>query len=311
MSNVLLTGGAGFIGSELIGHLLEKHTVTVLDNLMYNKTSLLRYVDNHNFKFVKGDVRDSELLGSLLKKNDIIISLAALVGAPLCDKDPKAAYDIHVRANTFLATQKSKDQILIYPNTNSGYGTTDGTSVITEKDPLNPISVYGTTKCKAEELVQQVENHMTMRLATVFGPSSRPRTDLLVNNLVLRAMRDKVLIVYEGHFMRNYIHVQDICRAVTFALGNWDSCKNETYNVGNDHINMSKMQLCQKIAEQLPLEIIEAQITQDPDKRNYIVSSQKFYDKGFECIYDLSDGIEQLIKMYNMLWDDFTIYANY
>lgn len=312
LDSVLITGGAGYIGSELVGWFLDRdYHVTVLDNLMYDKTSLLRYANDHRFNFVKGDVRNHSLLSQLVSKADIIIPLAALVGAPLCDKNQQAAIDIHSIANQYIASIKSKDQIVIYPNSNSGYGSTDGLSALTEKDPLNPISIYGKTKCEGEIAYQQSENCVTFRLATVFGPSSRMRTDLLVNNLVLKAMKEKVLIVYEGHFMRNYIHITDIVRAFGHVVNNWEKCKNETYNVGNDKINMSKLQLCNKIAEHLPLEIIEAQIATDNDKRNYIVSSRKFYNKGFECMNDLDDGIRQLIKTYNMLWDDFTVYANY
>lgn len=302
VERILITGGAGYIGSELVGTLLrhDRH-ITVLDNLMYEKTSLLQYIRYQNFEFVKGDVRDHTLLNNLLKKSDTVISLAALVGAGLCEKNPQAALDINQKANEFLAIAKSKDQRLIYPNTNSGYGTTDGKSVITEKDPLNPISIYGKTKCAAETVIQASENYVTMRLATVFGASLRPRSDLLVNNLVLRAMRDKVLIVYEGHFMRNYIHINDICWAFKHVIENWDVCKNQTYNVGNDAINMSKLDMCKIVAKYIPTEIIEAQITQDPDKRNYVVSSQKFYDTGFKCQFTLDDGIKHLITQYKML----------
>lgn len=311
---VLLLGGAGYIGSQLVEQLLNwSHLesgfiekVTVLDNLMYDKTSLLKYMtsnseQNELFEFVKGDVRDHSVLRDLIKKHDCIISLAALVGGPLCDKNPIDAQLVNFEANKFIAENKSKEQLLIYPNTNSGYGTTDGKSIITEENQLNPISIYGKTKCDAEKVIQQVDNHITFRLATVFGPSTRMRTDLLVNNLVLRAMKDKVLIVYEGSFMRNYIHVEDVCNAFVFCLKNWRQCKNQTYNVGNDEINMSKLQLCEKVKNHLPLEIIEAQITKDPDARNYIVSSQKFYNKGFKCQFDLDEGIRGLIKAYKLI----------
>lgn len=306
----LITGCSGYIGSTLIKHLLnERFVVTGVDNQLYGSTSLLPYVSHHGFKFIKGDVRNYDQLSELIKGQDVIIALAALVGAPLCDRNPVDAKLVNYGHVKFLADNKEKDQLLIVNNTNSGYGTTDGTSVITEKDPLNPISIYGKTKCEAERVVQQVENHVSLRLATVFGASFRPRCDLLVNNLVMRALKEQVLVLYEGNFMRNYIHVHDVCRAIQHVILTKE-CHNQTFNVGNDNVNMSKKMLCEKIKEHLPTtEIIQAEYTQDKDKRNYIVSSQKLYNTGFSCKYDLDYGIQELIKMYNML--DMTVFANY
>ena len=307
--NILITGGAGYIGSELISHFVKENKVTVLDNLMYSKDSLLRYSQEKNFNFIKGDVRDNNLLKDCLKKADVIIPLAALVGFPLCDQDPRAAQEINHDCNTFIAKNKSKDQIVIYPCTNSGYGVTDEGQICTEESPLNPVSLYGITKVAAETDFKNVQNHVTFRLATVYGPSSRMRTDLLVNNFVLKAKKERVLVLYECKFMRNYVHIQDVCRAFKFVLDNWNSCKNQTYNVGNDDLNMNKLQLAEKIKEHLPLEIIQAEFNSDPDVRDYIVSSKKIYDKGYSCKYDLNDGIEQLVKVYNMI--DAPWYGNY
>ena len=307
--NVLITGGAGYIGSELVDYFIHDHKVTVLDNLMYDRTSLLRYTQHENFEFVKGDVRDAVVLKYLMKKNDIILPLAALVGFPLCDDHPRDARDINFEANRYIADNKSKNQRLIYPCTNSGYGTSKDGSVCTEESPLNPVSLYGKTKVMAERIYQETDNCVTLRLATGFGPSSRMRSDLLVNNFVLRALKDRLLVLYECEFMRNYVHIADICGAIRHTVDEWNICKNETYNVGNDAINMNKLQLAQKIQEHIPLEIIKAEFTSDPDVRDYIVSSEKFYSKGFKCKHDLDVGIKQLIGTYAII--DSPWFANY
>ena len=308
--NVLITGGAGYIGSELTQYLLDDgYKVTIYDKLMFGPDSLLRYTTNPNFSFVKGDVRDTDNLQKYVKEADIIIPLAALVGFPLCRDNPREATEVNHEVNRWIAKNKRKDQRVIYPCTNSGYGVGEHGKFCTEESPLNPISLYGVTKVAAEEEYRSVENHVTFRLATVYGPSSRMRTDLLVNNFVLKALREKILVLYEHEYMRNYVHLHDVCRSFKFVIDNWNHCKNETYNVGNDSINMNKLQLSQKIKEHIPLEIIFAEFTQDLDKRDYIVSSQKFYDKGFECQYDLDIGIEQLIKAYSIIESPW--YANY
>ena len=307
--NILITGGAGYIGSELVNCLIEEHKITVLDNLMYDETSLLRYAQNNNFNFVKGDVRNTELLKQLTRQSDVILPLAALVGFPLCDDHPRDATEINFEANRWFAENKSKDQLVIYPCTNSGYGVSVDGSVCTEESPLNPVSLYGKTKVMAEQVYQEKDNCVTFRLATVFGPSSRMRSDLLVNNFVLKALKERLLVLYECEFMRNYVHVSDVCGAFKFVLDNWDSCKNETYNVGNDSINMNKLQLAQIIQKHIPIEIIKAEFNSDPDIRDYIVSSEKIYSKGFQCEYDLDDGVGQLIKAYSII--DSPWYANY
>ena len=309
MSKILITGGAGYIGSELVQYFIDDNEVVVLVNLMYDVTSLLRYTSHPNFSFVRGDVRDLNLLGKLVSDCDVIIPLAALVGFPLCDRDPRGAVEINYEVNQWIADNKRPDQKVIYPCTNSGYGTSEDGTVRTEESPLNPVSLYGQTKVDAEKAFRETENCVTFRLATVFGPASRMRTDLLVNNFVLRTLREKVLVLYECEFMRNYVHILDVCKAFRFVLDNWDDCVGETFNVGNDAMNMNKLQLAQNIQKQLPLEIIRAEFTSDPDTRDYIVSSEKIYQKGFQCDYDLEAGIGQLIKAYSIIESPW--FANY
>ena len=307
---MLITGGAGYIGSELVGFLLKSgHKVQVLDNLEYEPDSLLRYVGHDGFEFEKIDIRLKGKFLPFLVDCDVIVPLAALVGFPLCEERKRDAVETNYEINKWIAENKRDEQILIYPCTNSGYGKSTDGSVCTEESPLNPISLYGKTKVDAETVYRNTEGCCTLRLATVFGPSSRARTDLLVNNFVLKSIKERVLVLYECEFMRNYIHIWDICRVFEFIISNWDSCKNETFNIGNDNINMNKLQLAQKIKKYIPIEIIKAEFTQDPDKRDYIVSSQKIYDLGFECAYDLDCGIKQLIKMYKLI--DRPWYANY
>ena len=280
-----------------------------LDNLMYDKTSLLRYSLQDNFQFIKGDVRNLNSLSKLMAKVDVIIPLAALVGFPLCRDNPRDAKEINHEVNAWIAKMKSKDQLVIYPCTNSGYGVGESGKFCTEESPLSPISLYGKTKVAGEREYQNVENHVTFRLATVFGPSSRMRTDLLVNNFVLKALQDKMLVLYERKFMRNYVHLQDVCNSFMFVINNWEKCKNETYNVGHDAINMNKMQLAETIKKHIPIEIIFKEFTQDLDRRDYIVSSQKFYDKGFECKHNLDVGIKQLMTAYSIIESPW--FANY
>lgn len=309
MNNIIIFGGAGYIGSSLIEHLLKDNKVTCVDNLFHqNEYSLLPYLKNNNFEFVFGDIRDPNCVKDNIKDKDIIVNLSALVGKDICDRYPIDAEMINFGGCQNIINYKSNNQYLLYPNTNSGYSMTDGKSLITEKDPLTPNSIYGKTKCRAEDLIKN-KNSTVFRLATVFSVSNRPRRDLLVNNLVYRAIKDRVLIIYEGGYQRNYLHIQDACRAFVHAIENYDKCKNEIFNIGNDSLNMTKLQLCQKVNEFIPVEIIQAEYTMDPDKRNYQVSSNKFYKTGFKCLYTLDDGIRELIKMYNLI--DRPQYGNY
>ena len=301
--NILVTGGASYLGSILVPNLLELgHKVTVLDNFMYRQNSLMDCCGHENFNVVSGDTRDSRLLSDLSKDKDIIIPLAALVGAPLCERDRVGAETTNRDAVKTLTEVTSRQQCMIIPITNSGYGVGQKDIYCTEETPLNPISFYGKTKVEAEKIVMQRGNCISLRLATVFGVSPRMRIDLLVNDFTYRAVKDRVVVVFEGHFKRNYIHVRDVARAFIHAMDQFDSMKDEVYNVGLSDANLSKIELCQEIKKQLPHFIyIEEAIGKDPDKRDYIVSNAKIEAAGFKPAFSLQDGIKELIKGYTIL----------
>jgi len=301
--NILVTGGAGYLGSVLVPELLRQgNRVTVLDNFMFSPTSLLDCCHYSTFEVVKGDARDKDLLERLVRDKDIVIPLAALVGAPLCNRDKVGAQTTNTGAIRTLCDVLSSQQRIIFPTTNSGYGIGRKDAYCTEETPLNPISLYGRTKVEAEKIVLERENSITFRLATVFGPSPRMRLDLLVNDFTYRAVKDRFIVVFEGHFRRNYIHIRDVARAFIHAIEHFDSMKGEPYNVGLSSANLTKLELCAKIKELLPdFVYIEAPVGEDPDKRDYLVSNEKIEKTGFEPKYLLEVGIRELIKAYTIL----------
>lgn len=300
---ILVTGGAGYIGSILVPMLLERgYEVTVLDNFMYDQNSLLDCCANPHFSVIRGDCRDEATLKKALRDADYILPLAAIVGAPACEADKTAAVSTNLEAIKLLLSLRSKEQRIIYPCTNSGYGIGEKDQFCTEETPLRPISLYGKTKVEAEKAILDAGNAISLRLATAFGMSPRMRLDLLVNDFVYRAVRDRYLVVFEGHFRRNFIHVRDVARAFMHAIENFEGMKDEPYNVGLSDANLSKLELCAKIKEQLPdFVYIEAPIGEDPDKRDYIVSNEKIERTGFKPIYSLEMGIKELIKGYTIL----------
>lgn len=310
MSKILITGGAGYIGSVLVPMLLEKgHEVTVLDSLMYKQSSLLDCCRYKKFHMVRGDARDEETVRRLSDGQDVIIPLAALVGFPLCDQDKTAAVTTNLNAVELITKLRSPEQKIIFPCTNSGYGLGQGQEYCTENSPIEPISLYGKTKMAAESAVLEAGNSLTFRFATLFGASPRMRTDLLVNDFVYRAVFDRSLILFEGHFMRNFLHVRDAANAFIFALENFEKMKGRTYNCGLTSANMSKIELCEKIKEHIPSFVyIEAQTQQDPDKRNYIVSNERIESMGFKTQYTIDDGIDELIKAYSIIKN--SVYGN-
>lgn len=298
---VLITGGAGYLGSNLTRHLLEVgYTVTVLDNLMYDQVTLLHLFGNPKFQFELGDVRDKKLLQELVGLNDVIIPLAAIVGMPACKANPELTVAVNYQQVADIVEVLRDDQKLILPNTNSQYGSSD--SIITEESPFNPLSLYAKTKCDAENIMLANGNGVSLRLATVFGVSPRMRTDLLVNDFVYKSIVDGYLVLFEAHFKRNYIHVQDIARTFQFIIENYDKCKGQAFNVGLSTANLSKLELAEKIKSHIPsLVIKQDDFKEDFDKRNYIVSNEKLESLGWKPIYDLDYGIKQLISAYKIV----------
>ncbi len=298
---VLITGGAGYLGSNLTRHLLEAgYTVTVLDNLMYDQVTLLHLFGNPKFQFELGDVRDKKLLQELVGLNDVIIPLAAIVGMPACKANPDLTVAVNYQQVADIVEVLRDDQKLILPNTNSQYGSSD--SIITEESPFNPLSLYAKTKCDAENIMLANGNGVSLRLATVFGVSPRMRTDLLVNDFVYKSMVDGYLVLFEAHFKRNYIHVQDIARTFQFIIENYDKCKGQAFNVGLSTANLSKLELAEKIKSHIPsLVIKQDDFKEDFDKRNYIVSNEKLEALGWKPIYDLDYGIKQLMSAYKIV----------
>ncbi len=308
--NILITGGAGYIGSVLTPTLLALgHEVTVVDNFYFGQNSLMDACHYDKFQVVRGDTRDEALIKPLLAKADLIIPLAALVGVPLCNQDQVGTQTINFDAIAMLCRLASKSQRIIMPVTNSGYGVGEKGKFCTEETPLRPISTYGITKVKAEEAVLQRENSISFRLATVFGLSPRMRLDLLVNDFVYRAVHDRAALIFEGHFKRNYIHIRDVVRVFVHGINNFEKMKGKPYNAGLEEANLSKLELCAVIKKHLPKFVyVEAPIGEDPDKRDYIVSNQRLLGTGFQTEWGLDRGIVELIKGFTILRN--TIYSN-
>lgn len=301
--NVLITGGAGYLGSVLCEHLLGSgYHVTVLDNLVYGQHSLLQFCENKRFDFVYGDARDENLIRSALHTADVVIPLAAVVGAPACSRCPWDAESINLDAIRMMNRLRSRGQLVVYPTTNSGYGSKSGDVYCTEETPLEPISLYGKTKVEAEQELLQSPNVITLRLATVFGVSPRMRLDLLVNHFVLAAVKDGYIVIFEKDFKRNYIHIRDVADCFIHCIENSERMAGRPYNVGLDAANLSKEELALKIREHIPGFYIHfGEIGSDPDKRNYIVSNQRLREYGFEGRRSIDAGIEELLKCYRML----------
>lgn len=300
---VLVTGGAGYIGSILCERLLEAgHAVTAMDSLFYRQSGPFHLCANPRFQFVRGDARDEELLRRLVTQADVIVPLAAIVGAPACDRDPGTARTVNLEAIRLLNRLRSREQLVIYPTTNSGYGTKSGEVYCTEETPLEPISLYGRLKVEAERELLDSPNSITLRLATVFGMSPRMRIDLLVNSFVHAAVTQGYLVIFEKDFKRNYVHVRDVADCFNFAIQHRATMAGRAYNVGLDSANLSKEELAKKIHCRFPRFYVHyAEFGSDPDKRNYVVSNERLRQAGFEAHRAVEEGIEELLKGYQMM----------
>ena len=300
---VLVTGGAGYIGSVLVPMLLSRgYEVTVIDNFLYKQASLLDCCHDPNLQVVRGDTRDRDLISRYIKDVDIIIPLAAIVGAPICDRFPIEAKTTNLEAIKLILELRGPLQKIIFPNTNSGYGIGKADVYFTEESTLKPISLYGRLKVEAERLILEKGNAIVFRLATVFGASPRMRVDLLVNDFVYHAVHDGGVVLFEPEFKRNYIHIRDVGRAFLHAIDNFEAMKNHVYNIGLSDANLNKRELCEEIKKHLPnFQYVVAPIGEDKDKRNYIVSNEKIEKTGFRPQFSLSDGIKELVKGYQII----------
>jgi nucleoside-diphosphate-sugar epimerase len=304
MTRILVTGGAGYIGSVLVPALLDRGCdVTVVDNFMYGQDSLAAVCHHETFSLVRGDVRSMETMRPLLKKADIVIPLAAIVGAPRCDRDPVAATSTNLTAVADMVAGLGRDQRVLMPVTNSGYGIGEPGTYCTEESPIRPVSLYGRNKVEAEKiLLGQHPQAISFRLATVFGMSPRMRLDLLVNDFTYRAITDRSIVLFESHFKRNFLHVRDVAAVFLHGLDRFESMAGQIYNVGLSDANLSKLELCDRIRRHVPsFAVYESASGRDPDQRNYIVSNEKIERTGYRPAFSLDAGIRELIKGLKMV----------
>lgn len=301
--NILVTGGAGYIGSILVPELLSRgHAVTIIDNFLFNQSPLLDFCFNKKFNIIREDIRNKDNLLDEVKKADCIIPLACLTGAPICEKDPIGAKQINFDQIKLICEEKSKDQMLIFPCTNSGYGVGEPGVFCDEKTPMRPVSLYGKLKVEIDSYLLNEGNCVTFRFATIFGSSPRMRLDLLVNDFAYRAVIDRTVVLFEADFKRNYLHVRDASAAFIHTIDNYSSMVGEPFNVGLSDANLSKRELCEAIKQEVPnFEFVISEIGKDPDQRNYIVSNEKIESTGFKPKISLREGIKELVKCFQII----------
>jgi nucleoside-diphosphate-sugar epimerase len=293
---VLVTGGAGYIGTTLVPMLLERgYKVTVFDSLLFGGNAILPFFRNKNFTFIKGDIRDKETLAKAVKGQDVIIHLAAIVGFPACRENPALAYETNVEGTRNLAESIGKNQYVLFGSTGSNYGALlDGDC--TEETPLNPLSIYGKTKTEAEQILMETGAATAYRFATAFGVAPRLRLDLLINDLTYQGVKQKYMVIYEPNFMRTFIHVHDIARSFLFAIDNTKKMRGEIYNIGDESMNFSKRHVCDLIAGKTGAYVHYADVGEDADKRNYTVSYKKIRDLGYGTSITVDDGVDELVQ---------------
>lgn len=298
MTNVLITGGAGYIGSTLVPILLNKnYKVTVIDNLLYTIDGLLSSFSNKNFFFVNEDIYDSKFLEKNVKYFDFIIHLAAIVGYPACKKKPEIA----IRTNNFASQQLAElaykyKKPVIFSSTGSNYGHVSS-GICNEDTPLKPISIYGETKTAAESFFVKNKNFLILRFATAFGVSSRMRLDLLINDFVYQAVINHNITVYEKNFKRTFLHVKDIAESIVYGIENFEKIKNNIYNIGNDSLNLSKFEIVELIKKKIDFYVHYADFEKDEDQRNYIVDYSKCVRAGFKSNISIDEGIKELVEV--------------
>jgi nucleoside-diphosphate-sugar epimerase len=308
-ANVFVTGGAGYVGCPLTGRLLQEgYNVTVFDNLMYGGKGLIPYFVDPKFRFIKGDIRDKEHLGKAVKGADVIIHLAAIVGYPACKKDPRLAEEVNIGGTRNLLAVRGNQQAIVYASTGSNYGAYTG-ALCTEETPLNPLTLYGISKTKAEREVLDAGNAVGFRFATAFGLSNRMRLDLLINDFTYRALKERSLILYERTFKRTFIHVRDMAASFVFAINHFDKMKTDVFNVGSEKMNYNKEEIALKIQNKIPYYLHFADTGKDEDQRNYEVSYEKIRRLGLTTTIDVDQGIEELIRVYGVI-DAHSEYSN-